>query len=221
MSTSAFAEEIEEIEIAVSLRLMWMLNSSLEAGCISINKKENNMRKKIKGPITEKIDEKATQIANDPSEISLDVKRQQFKNYIDEFYRDFSGTSELLVERLKEIEFFTVSNKDILTSYLIGATTSLAVTFITNFAGLSFGINNIVSILLGLVVNTLVVIFSAFFLVKVLLHTIFLKKEPSTSYELLNLSEYEIETINDILEKRMEEAIKPDSNKELVQSEEK
>ena len=179
------------------------------------------MRKKIKGPLTKKINEKAAQIANDSSEISLDAKRQQFKSYIDEFYRDFSGTSELLVERLKEIEFFTVSYKDILISYLIGATTSLVVTFMTNFAGLSFGIDNIVSVLLGLVVNALVVIFGAFFLVKVLLHTIFLKKEPATSYELLNLSEYEIKTINDILEKRMEEAIKLDSDKDHVQSKEK
>jgi len=193
-----------------------MLNPSLETGCISINKKENNMRKKIKGPLTEKINEKAAQIARESPEISLDVKRQQFKNYIDEFYRDFSGTSELLVERLKEIEFFTVSYKDILISYLIGAGTSVLITIVSDFADISSSNDKIVSVLLWLVAIILVVTVGTFFLWKVLLHTIFVKKEPSTSYELLNLSEYEIKKINDILEKRMDEAIEPSSNKVLV-----
>ena len=174
------------------------------------------MRKKIKGPLTEKINEKAAQIARELPEISLDVKRQQFKNYIDEFYRDFSGTSELLVERLKEIEFFTVSYKDILISYLIGAGTSVLITIVSDFADISSSIDKIVSVLLWLVAIILVITVGTFFLWKVLLHTIFIKKEPSTSYELLNLSEYEIKTINDILEKRTNEAIKPGSNKVLV-----
>lgn len=174
------------------------------------------MRKKIKGPLTEKINEKAAQIARELPEISLDVKRQQFKNYIDEFYRDFSGTSELLVERLKEIEFFTVSYKDILISYLIGAGTSVLITIVSDFADISSSNDKIVSVLLWLVAIILVITVGTFFLWKVLLHTIFIKKEPSTSYELLNLSEYEIKTINDILEKRTNEAIKPGSNKVLV-----
>jgi|GEM_PF-5959966 len=174
------------------------------------------MRKKIKGPLTEKINEKAAQIARESPEISLDVKRQQFKNYIDEFYRDFSGTSELLVERLKEIEFFTVSYKDILISYLIGAGTSVLITIVSDFADISSSNDKIVSVLLWLVAIILVVTVGTFFLWKVLLHTIFVKKEPSTSYELLNLSEYEIKKINDILEKRMDEAIEPSSNKVLV-----
>lgn len=174
------------------------------------------MRKKIKGPLTEKINEKAAQIARESPEISLDVKRQQFKNYIDEFYRDFSGTSELLVERLREINFFDTSYKDIWNSFLIGAGTSMLVTFVSDFADISSSNDKIVSVLLWLVAISLVVTVGTFFLWKVLLHTIFIKKEPSTSYELLNLSEYEIKKINDILEKRMDEAIKSSSNKVLV-----
>ena len=183
---------------------------------MSINKKENNMRRKIKGPLTKKINEKAAQIARESPEISLDVKRQQFKNYIDEFYRDFSGTSELLVERLREINFFDTSYKDIWTSFLIGAGTSMLVTFVSDFADISSSNDKIVSVLLWLVAIILVVTVGTFFLWKVLLHTIFIKKEPSTSYELLNLSEYEIKKINGILEKRMDEAIKSSSNKVLV-----
>ena len=174
------------------------------------------MRKKIKGPLTEKINEKAAQIARESPEISLDVKRQQFKNYIDEFYRDFSGTSELLVERLREIIFFYTSYKDIWNSFLIGAGTSVLITIVSDFADISSSIDKIVSVLLWLVAIILVITVGTFFLWKVLLHTIFIKKEPSTSYELLNLSEYEIKTINDILEKRTNEAIKPGSNKVLV-----
>lgn len=174
------------------------------------------MRKKIKGPLTEKINEKAAQIARESPEISLDVKRQQFKNYIDEFYRDFSGTSELLVERLREINFFDTSYKDIWNSFLIGAGTSVLITIVSDFADISSSIDKIVSVLLWLVAIILVITVGTFFLWKVLLHTIFIKKEPSTSYELLNLSEYEIKTINDILEKRTNEAIKPGSNKVLV-----
>lgn len=198
-----------------------MLNLNLEAGCISINKKENNMRKKIKGPLTEKINEKAAQIVRDSPGISLDVKRQQFKNYIDQFYCDFSGTSELLVERLKEIDFFDTSYKDTLISFLIGAATSVfieIVTFTTGFATNFFNNNNIfiIGCLIVLAVNILVLILGVWFLLKVLIHTMFFKKESSTSYESLHLSEYEIKTINDILEKRMDEAIEPSSNKVLV-----
>ena len=177
------------------------------------------MRKKIKGPLTEKIDEKAAQIVRDSSEISLDVKRQQFKNYIDEFYRDFSGTSELLIERLKDIKLLTVSYKGILTSFLVGATTSIfinALDFIWKLSSEITKDDGPIWRLIVLAVSIAVSIFGAWFLVKVLIHTMVFEKEPSTSYELLHLSEYEIKTINDILEKRMNEANKPCSNKVLV-----
>ena len=150
------------------------------------------MRRKIKGPLTKKINEKAAQIARESPEISLDVKRQQFKNYIDEFYRDFSGTSELLVERLREINFFDTSYKDIWTSFLIGAGTSMLVTFVSDFADISSSNDKIVSVLLWLVAIILVVTVGTFFLWKVLLHTIFIKKakEMQTSFEEFSEEEF-------------------------------
>ena len=89
------------------------------------------MPKKLKGPLTKKINYNAAEIVRNSPEISLDMKRRQFKDYLDIFYQNFSGTSELLVERLKEIEMLSVSYKDIAITVLLSFMTSLVFYVIT------------------------------------------------------------------------------------------
>lgn len=175
------------------------------------------MSKKLKGPLTKKINYNAAEIVRNSPEISLDMKRRQFKDYLDKFYQNFSGTSELLVERLKEIEMLSVSYKDIAITVLLSFMTSLVfyvITYLLSIINLPSDINNHLLISKLHIIVFLMAI-AVTITVTVVIHSMTYKKELSY-YEQLHLSEYEIKVINDILTKRLSESVKQNDNRRIV-----
>lgn len=88
------------------------------------------LKKQNKSIITHDIQVKANEIINEGEKTSLESKRIKFRKYIEEYYNDFTGNSDILVARYHDIDFFASTSKDIISSILIGIFTSTIVTFI-------------------------------------------------------------------------------------------
>lgn len=80
--------------------------------------------------VTDEINGKAKEIMKQGDKTSFEAKRFEFCNFLDEYYENLSGSSELLVVRKEEINFYTTTSKDFYTSILISLLTSAMISFI-------------------------------------------------------------------------------------------
>lgn len=87
-------------------------------------------KKQNKNIITYDMQLKALEIISEGEKTSLESKRINFRKYIEEYYKDFTGNSDILVERYHDIDFFASTFKDIMISILIGLLSSMVVTLI-------------------------------------------------------------------------------------------
>ena len=71
-------------------------------------------------------------IINDGEKTSLEDKRIKFQNYVENYYNNFTGASDVLVSRLNDIDFYTSTSKDLITSAIVGIITSTIVSILFN-----------------------------------------------------------------------------------------
>ena len=89
------------------------------------------MNKKLKKTsITDDINSKAKEIINQDNRTSLEAKKFEFCNFLDEYYNKLSGDSELLITRKEEINFYSTTSKDFYSSILISILTSAMISFL-------------------------------------------------------------------------------------------
>lgn len=155
------------------------------------------LKKQNKSIITHDIQVKANEIINEGEKTSLESKRIKFRKYIEEYYNDFTGNSDILVARYHDIDFFASTSKDIISSILIGIFTSTIVTFI--FLNINFNtwIKNIIFI---------VSLILAIFLIPKIALKILDVRNKLYNYEKLHCEEFEKEIIERILDERLKKA---------------
>ncbi|MCM1529951.1 MAG: hypothetical protein NC093_08165 [Alistipes sp.] len=127
----------------------------------------------------------------------MESKRIKFQKYIEEYYRDFTGNSDILVARYHDIDFFASTSKDIISSILIGISTSTLVTVIFLNINLNTWVETIFFILFSML--------AIFFLPKLLLKILDYRNKLY-NYEKLHCEEFEKEIIERILDERLKQA---------------
>lgn len=154
-------------------------------------------KKQNKSIITHDIHVKANEIISEGERSSLESKRIKFQKYIEEYYRDFTGNSDILVARYHDIDFFASTSKDIISSILIGISTSTLVTVIFLNINLNTWVETIFFILFSML--------AIFFLPKLLLKILDYRNKLY-NYEKLHCEEFEKEIIERILDERLKQA---------------
>ncbi len=166
------------------------------------------MNKKLKKTsITDDINSKAKEIINQDNRTSLEAKKFEFCNFLDEYYNKLSGDSELLITRKEEINFYSTTSKDFYSSILISILTSAMISFLfwildkteeiyKSMPNSSF----ILNIILSAIFSGGILVF-LYYVIKVL-NNIHNERKKLSDYEKLNVKEYEIQKIDEILEKK-------------------
>lgn len=166
------------------------------------------MNKKLKKTsITDDINSKAKEIINQDNRTSLEAKKFEFCNFLDEYYNKLSGDSELLITRKEEINFYSTTSKDFYSSILISLLTSAIISFSFWFLDKSEEISKStqdaplsVKIILSIILCVGISIF-LYYLFNSLMN-IHNERKRLSDYEKLNAKEYEIELIDKILNQR-------------------
>lgn len=170
------------------------------------------MAKKKTFSISTKMNKKSDEIINQLTETSYEAKRIEMMNYLDDYYSKFNGPSDALIERLNDINFFSSTSKDLEASLLIGVISSAMITMLFEITKLNNGENTQSDFLLNLFISviisalvTLVVIIAFKFI-----YDVFQSRKKLSSYEILHISDYEKQLIEDILNYRLKkEKFKP------------
>lgn len=160
--------------------------------------------------VTDEINGKAKEIMKQGDKTSLEAKRFEFCNFLDEYYDKLSGDSELLITRKEEINFFTTTSKDFYTSI----PTSLITSIMTSFLFWSLDESEEISdatqnkplitrvIFVCIIVIVIIVLIRWFFKMLINVHN---ERKKLSDYERLNVKEYEIKIIDKLLEQRFDE----------------
>ncbi len=183
------------------------------------------MFKKKRPSITSKMNVKVREIMKQGEETSLEAKKLEFCNFLDEYYHKYSGNSDLLVVRREEIKFYATTSKDILLSFIISITTSFIISSIFEFLDeYESSISDLhdASIIVRaffLVLMVLLVVALLVTLLVIVVRTHNERKELS-EYEKLNVKDYEIKLIDEILDRRYDDfkAKNGSKNKKTVKS---
>ncbi len=157
--------------------------------------------------ITDDINNKAKEIMKQNGKTSLEAKKYEFCNFLDEYYEKLTGCSELLITRKEEIYFYTTTSKDFYSSILISLLTSAIISFSFWFLDKSEEISKStqdaplsVKIILSIILCVGTSIF-LYYLFNSLMN-IHNERKRLSDYEKLNAKEYEIELIDKILNQR-------------------
>lgn len=160
--------------------------------------------------VTDEINGKAKEIMKQGDKTSLEAKRFEFCNFLDEYYDKLSGSSELLITRKEEINFFTTTSKDFYTSIPISLITSIMTSFIfwclEESEKISDATQNeplITRLIFPCIIVILIIVFILWFS-KTLIN-VHNERKKLSDYEKLNAKEYEIEIIDKLLEQRFDE----------------
>lgn len=173
--------------------------------------------------VTDEINSKAKEIMKQGDKTSLEAKRFEFCNFLDEYYENLSGSSELLVTRKEEINFYTTTSKDFYTSILISLLTSAIISFIfwtldkgEEISDITKNSPFIITLILVCAFSIAISVFLRhFFKLLTNLHN---ERKKLSDYEKLNVKEYEIEKIDEILKKRFDNYKREFNNKKKIQT---
>ncbi len=159
--------------------------------------------------ITDEINNKAKEIIKQGDKTSLEAKKFEMINFLDEYYENFSGSSDLLIARKEEINFYTTTSKDFYSSILISILTSAMISSLFWFLDESEEISEStqdaplsVKVVLIIILSIGIIIFM-YSLFKSLIN-IHNERKRLSDYEELNVKEYEIELIDKILKQRFD-----------------
>ncbi len=158
-------------------------------------------KKQNKNIITQDIQVKANVIINEGEKTSLEDKRIKFQNYVENYYNNFTGASDVLVSRLNDIDFYTSTSKDLITSAIVGIITSTIVSIL-------FNLDNDLDKMSGIIGKLLsgIIIFIFLLWLLNLLMKKFEERKTLNNYEKLHCEEFEKEIIERILDKRLKQA---------------
>ena len=171
--------------------------------------------------ITDEINVKAKEVMKQGDKTSLEAKRFEFCNFLDEYYEKLSGSSELLITRKEEINFYTTTSKDFYSSILGSILTSAMISFLfwfidesERFSELNPNTPIIVKIILLCFLSVGLVIFLGYIFKTIInLHN---ERKKLSDYEKLNVKEYEIGIIDLMLKQRFEKYKSEIENKNNV-----
>lgn len=163
------------------------------------------VKKKKPLSLTDEINNKAKEIMKQGDKTSHEAKKLEMINFLDEYYENLSGSSELLVTRKEEISFYATTSKD----YYITISSSLISSLIISF--LFWGINESEKISSTEAPLTMKIFVSAVLIAMITavfkfaitsLFQMHNERKKLSDYEKLNVKEYEINLIDKILEQR-------------------
>lgn len=157
--------------------------------------------------ITHDIQIKANEITNASKKTSLESKRIKFQKYIEEYYSEFTGDSEVLIARLNDIDFYKSTSKDLSASVMIGILTSTMVSIIFYSLDDFNKVYGIIATLVIYIIMGIIICVSVFWLLK-FIEEIFKNRKKLSAYEKLYCEKYEKEIIENILEERLKQANK-------------
>ena len=165
-------------------------------------------KKQNKNIITYDMQNKANEIINEGERTSLESKRINFQNYIKEYYNNFTGSSDILVKRYHDIDFYASTLKDILSSMLIGILTSTIVTLVFSYIDEEINIHIFWKIVIYIIIYILIIVLIIKFILEILN-----MRNKLYNYEKLHCEKFEKEIIERILDERLKQAEKTLSEK--------